>query len=77
MVSLWDEQFERCLKTYAIKHSSLAAGSRGTLAVDSPAIRSVVLGHGHILVGTRNGEILEIDKSGPMNVLVQVNRPFL
>jgi hypothetical protein len=35
----------------------------------------VVLGHGHILVGTVNSEILEISKEGPMNVLVQVWQP--
>ncbi|XP_064621338.1 echinoderm microtubule-associated protein-like 6 [Lineus longissimus] len=71
IVGLWDEPFEKCLKTYSIKRSSLAPGSRGTLVVDSPSIRAVVLGHGHILVGTTNSEILEIAKTGPMNVLVQ------
>jgi hypothetical protein len=39
---------------------------------DNPSIRAITLGHGHILVGTKNGEILEIDKSGPMTLLVQV-----
>ncbi|XP_013391678.1 echinoderm microtubule-associated protein-like 6 [Lingula anatina] len=71
IIGLWDEQFERCLKTYAVKRATLAPGTRGLLVEDSPAIRAVVLGHGHILVGTRNGEILEVDKSGPMNILVQ------
>ena len=31
-----------------------------------------MLGHGFILVGTKNGEILEISKDGPINILVQV-----
>lgn len=39
---------------------------------DNPSIRAISLGHGHILVGTKNGEILEVDKSGPVTLLVQV-----
>uniref|UniRef100_UPI00358E5FDC echinoderm microtubule-associated protein-like 5 isoform X4 n=1 Tax=Myxine glutinosa TaxID=7769 RepID=UPI00358E5FDC len=71
MVGLWDDSFERCLKTYAIKRSALAPGSKGLLLEDNPSVRAVTLGHGHILVGTRNGEILEVEKSGPMTLLVQ------
>uniref|UniRef100_A0AAZ3QS25 Echinoderm microtubule-associated protein-like 6 n=1 Tax=Oncorhynchus tshawytscha TaxID=74940 RepID=A0AAZ3QS25_ONCTS len=71
VVELWDDMFERCLKTYAIKRSSLTASSKGLLLEDNPSIRAITLGHGHILVGTKNGEILEIDKSGPMTLLVQ------
>ncbi|XP_034150083.1 echinoderm microtubule-associated protein-like 6 isoform X2 [Esox lucius] len=71
VVELWDDMFERCLKTYAIKRSSLTAASKGLLLEDNPSIRAITLGHGHILVGTKNGEILEIDKSGPMTLLVQ------
>jgi hypothetical protein len=29
MVALWDDSFERCLKTYAIKRADLAPGSKG------------------------------------------------
>ena len=71
-VALWDDQFERCLKTYAVKRAALAPGSKGMLVQDAPAIRAIVLGHGHILVGTKNSEILEVDKTGPVTVLVQV-----
>uniref|UniRef100_H3AR31 EMAP like 6 n=1 Tax=Latimeria chalumnae TaxID=7897 RepID=H3AR31_LATCH len=71
VVELWDEMFERCLKTYAIKRAALSSGSKGLLLEDNPSIRAITLGHGHILVGTKNGEILEIDKSGPMTLLVQ------
>lgn len=49
--------------------------SSGLLLEDNPSIRAITLGHGHILLGTKNGEILEIDKSGPMTVLVQVSHP--
>uniref|UniRef100_A0A8C0UQ86 EMAP like 6 n=1 Tax=Cyanistes caeruleus TaxID=156563 RepID=A0A8C0UQ86_CYACU len=71
IVALWDDMFERCLKTYAIKRAALSASSKGLLLEDNPSIRAISLGHGHILVGTKNGEILEIDKSGPMTLLVQ------
>ncbi|MBN3309055.1 EMAL6 protein, partial [Amia calva] len=71
VVELWDDTFERCLKTYAIKRAALSPGSKGLLLEDNPSIRAITLGHGHILVGTKNGEILEIDKSGPMTLLVQ------
>lgn len=71
MVALWDDSFERCLKTYAIKRADLAPGSKGLLLEDNPSIRAISLGHGHILVGTKNGEILEVDKSGPITLLVQ------
>ncbi|TRY96368.1 hypothetical protein DNTS_033743 [Danionella cerebrum] len=71
VVELWDDMFERCLKSYAIKRASLSPSSKGLLLEDNPSIRAITLGHGHILVGTKNGEILEIDKSGPMTLLVQ------
>ncbi|XP_035982199.1 echinoderm microtubule-associated protein-like 6 isoform X1 [Fundulus heteroclitus] len=71
VVELWDDMFERCLKTYAIKRTALSPGSKGLLLEDNPSIRAISLGHGHILVGTKNGEVLEIDKTGPMTLLVQ------
>uniref|UniRef100_A0A8B9RF27 EMAP like 6 n=1 Tax=Astyanax mexicanus TaxID=7994 RepID=A0A8B9RF27_ASTMX len=71
VVELWDDTFERCLKTYAIKRSTLSPGSKGLLLEDNPSIRAITLGHGHILVGTKNGEVLEIEKSGPITLLVQ------
>uniref|UniRef100_A0A8C9CAS3 EMAP like 6 n=1 Tax=Phocoena sinus TaxID=42100 RepID=A0A8C9CAS3_PHOSS len=71
IVELWDDMFERCLKTYAIKRAALSTSSKGLLLEDNPSIRAITLGHGHILVGTKNGEILEIDKNGPMTLLIQ------
>lgn len=73
IVCLYDEAFDRCLKSFPIKRASLSPVSRGTLVSDLPAIRSCVLGHGHILIGTKNGEILQLDKSGPVTLLVQVS----
>lgn len=29
VVALWDDTFERCLKTYAIKRAALSPGSKG------------------------------------------------
>ena len=72
VIALWDDQFEHNLKTYAIKQEVLSAQSRGMLIRDNPAVRAIVLGHGKILVGTKNGEILEVDKSGPITLLTQV-----
>ncbi|KAM3606890.1 uncharacterized protein V6R79_025142 [Siganus canaliculatus] len=71
VVELWDDMFDRCLKTYAIKRAALSPGSKGLLLEDNPSIRAITLGHGRILVGTKNGEVLEIDKTGPMMLLVQ------
>lgn len=51
---------------------SIILHSTGLLLEDNPSIRAISLGHGHILVGTKNGEILEVDKSGPITLLVQV-----
>ncbi|GFO09566.1 echinoderm microtubule-associated protein-like 6 [Plakobranchus ocellatus] len=73
VVGLWDDQFERCLKTYQIKRSSQAPGTAGLLVQESPSVRAIVLGHGKILVGTHSGEVMEIDKAGPMTILAQVS----
>lgn len=40
IVALWDDTFERCLKTYAIKRAVLAPGSKGTTVI----VLSVVFG---------------------------------
>ena len=71
-MSLWDDSFERCLKTYPVQRASLAQGTRGVLVKDNPAIRAVVLGHGHILVGTKAADVLEVTKDGVVSILVQV-----
>ena len=70
MVALWDEAFTNILKTYSLHSSSLSG--EGQLYKDTPPIRSLSLGQGKILVGTKNSEVLEIDRSGPIHLLVQV-----
>lgn len=55
-----------------MKKDAVSPESRGVLLTDSPTVRAIVLGHGKILVGTKNGEIIEIDKAGPLSILTQV-----
>jgi hypothetical protein len=43
---------------------------------DRPALRSVCLSHGRILVGTKNGEIVQVDKEGAMVLLVSVSDKY-
>ncbi|NWT45361.1 EMAL6 protein, partial [Chroicocephalus maculipennis] len=62
---------DKSLFDFAIILKLIFLYSSGLLLEDNPSIRAISLGHGHILVGTKNGEILEIDKSGPMTLLVQ------
>lgn len=71
-VSLWDESFKQRLKSFKVQRTALAADPPALLYEDFPSIRSIALGHGQILVGTKNGEILEISKTGPMTLLCQV-----
>ncbi|XP_046848411.1 echinoderm microtubule-associated protein-like 6 [Xenia sp. Carnegie-2017] len=72
VIGLWDQNFSRCLKTYKIARSSLRSGIAScSLLADSPPVRAISLGQGKVLVGTTNSEILEIDKTGPITVLIQ------
>ncbi|XP_047132983.1 echinoderm microtubule-associated protein-like 6 isoform X1 [Hydra vulgaris] len=72
LVCLWDDVMSRCLKSYKVNKANLASGqSKDVLVYDNPPIRAVTLGQGKILIGTKNGEILEIDKAGPLTSLVQ------
>ena len=71
-VSLWDDSFKHCLKSFKVQRTALAADPSALLYADLPPIRSIAFGHGQILVGTKNGEILEINKTGPMTLLAQV-----
>ncbi|KAL5463172.1 hypothetical protein EMCRGX_G032049 [Ephydatia muelleri] len=70
LVILWDEQFKNRLKSYQIVSSGLVEGSIKLFA-DFPPIKSIVVGDTHFLVGTKNSEVVEIDKNGPIKVLIQ------
>ncbi|XP_020620193.1 echinoderm microtubule-associated protein-like 6, partial [Orbicella faveolata] len=72
IVALWDENFSRCLKNYRVARTTLSPGPPSSILLeDAPPIRAITLGQGKILVGTKHGEIMEIDKSGPITVLIQ------
>lgn len=70
-VSLWNENFERCLKSYSITNQNLATTAYGCMLEDNPSIRAVTLGHGKVLIGTKNGEVLEVDKGGSITLITQ------
>ena len=53
-VCIWDDKFKGCLKRYDIHSSSLV---EGRLSADCPPVRALCLGHGKVLVGTRNSEV--------------------
>jgi len=71
VVCLWSGDFERNLKSYPIVSSSLAPDTKGKLVEDNPTVRAINLGNSKILIGTKNSEVLEIEKNGPINLLVQ------
>lgn len=73
-MKLWDETLSKELKCYIIEKSAEgAANSVRKLLVDRPAIRSVCLAHGRLVMGTKNGEILEISREGHMELLLSVS----
>lgn len=62
IVALWDENFSRCLKNYKVTRTSLGPGPPASILLeDAPAIRAITLGQGKILVGTKNGEVCNVD----------------
>ncbi|CAF1474328.1 unnamed protein product, partial [Adineta steineri] len=69
-VILWDLEFKKTIKTYEITNKYLDPTSRGKLTEDQTAIRAVAL-KGRIVIGTRGGEICEIEKDGRIRVAVQ------
>jgi WD40 repeat protein len=72
MVILWDDQFNnKPLKKYSINKNSFGKSARGILSQDKPSIKAISLGFTKIIVGTLNGEIIEIDKDVGMSILTQ------
>ena len=65
-VCLWNENFDKSLRSYSIEKSD-SLSITGKLA----SIRAVKIGHGVIIAATKNSEVLEIDKSGAVAILVQ------
>ena len=59
-VSLWDELFEHCLKTYQLHSSAIETGGGAQLHTDLPAVRALSLGQNKILVGTKTSEVRQV-----------------
>jgi microtubule-associated protein-like 6 len=69
-IVLWNGDFNQIHK-YTLNKASLSKKTRGTLLNDNPSIRAISLASKKILIGTKNGEILDIDKDGVMGIVVQ------
>ncbi|CAF3682759.1 unnamed protein product [Rotaria sp. Silwood1] len=69
-VILWDPEFQKRIKTYELTKANLTSDSRGTLTEEPTAVRAVSLTR-RIIVGTRGGEICEIEKDGRIRVPIQ------
>lgn len=69
-IRLWDEDFSSTLKSYSINNENLAPASE-PLRRNDPPIRAIALSAGSIIAGTIGGEIIRVDKSDPVTVLVQ------
>lgn len=72
IINLWSNFCDEKLKEYPIECSNI---ENGTLLKDLPPVRTIVIGQGKLLAGTKSGEILEIDREGPISVLVQGHGP--
>ncbi|CAF0889090.1 unnamed protein product [Brachionus calyciflorus] len=69
-IILWNSQFSQIHK-YNLNKSSLSKKSNGVLLFDNPSIRAISLASKKILIGTKNGEIIDIDKDGVISIVVQ------
>ena len=67
-VILWDDTFENQLKTYSL--SSFKTQNPVLNLNPVQAVRGIALGKGKIVVGTRGGNIFEIDKGGKVELLI-------
>ncbi|KAI3362845.1 hypothetical protein L3Q82_001894 [Scortum barcoo] len=67
VVELWDDMFDRCLKTYAIKRAALSPGSKGLLLEDNPSIRAITLSLGHMVTScsftSPDGDLMRDNKA--------------
>ena len=70
-IILWNGEFSQIHK-YSLNKSSLSTNSNGILLFDNPSVRAICLASKKILIGTKNGEIIDIDKDGVMNIVIQV-----
>ena len=69
-IILWNNQFSQIHK-YSLNKTSLTKNSKGMLLFDNPSVRAISLASKKILIGTKNGEIIDIDKDGVMSIVTQ------
>ena len=75
-IILWNAVFNQMHK-YNLTKASLSKDSQGILLKENPSIRAICLAAKKILVGTKNGDIIDIDKDGIMKIVIQVEFDYL
>lgn len=71
-IILWDEKFDEKMKhKYDLDKNSLSKQTKGVLLFDKPSVRAICYAYKKILIGTKNGEIIYIDKNGVISILTQ------
>lgn len=71
-IILWTDQFAQVRK-YTLNKKSLSKQSKGILLNENPSVRAISLASKKILIGTKNGEIMDIDKDGIISIVIQVS----
>ena len=61
-IILWNGEFSQIVK-YNLTKASLSSKSNGILLFDNPTVRAICLASKKILIGTKNGEIVDIGKN--------------
>lgn len=75
IVMLWDEKLsDKPIKKYIIEKNALSKQCKGILFQNNPSIKAICVAYAHkkIIIGTKNAEIIEIDKDGTIDILTQV-----
>ena len=70
-IYLWDQDMTEKQREYEVKAENVSDESHGPLIADNPSIRTIIMGDEFLIAGTKNGELMELDKEGPIKVLVQ------
>eukprot|EP01147_Barroeca_monosierra_P006723 gene6723-357_t len=69
VVRLWSPDFTRTLHELSIEQQKVNGG--GALTQEKPSIRALVADGGKIFVGTKTGEVLQLDHAGSITILAQ------
>jgi WD40 repeat protein len=69
---LWNESMTKCLKEVTLQNAELSTDTHGFLTQEHPPINAIDIGKGRFtLIGTRKGEVLEVNRNGKIRVLLQ------